>query len=246
MKLKLILVSLAVISLAGGVWWWQSHSGADTDQPSANTTATGFNKSQHSLDDPNSIWVIVNKLRPLPEKYLPTDLVVPNVKLGGSPLQELMHLRAEAAKALEELSAGAKQAGLELMLFSGYRTPEYQKQLYDNYVALNGQLSADQFSARPHFSEHQTGLALDLSGADGKCQAETCFAKTAEAAWLAAHAHEYGFIIRYLENKEGSTGYKYEPWHLRYVGKELAAEIARTGQTLEEFFGLQPAPNYKP
>ena len=247
MKLKWLLIGVVLTGLvaAGGIWWWQSSQRAEVSDNSANTPPA-FNKQQHSIDDPNSIWVIVNKLRPLPEDYQPDDLAVPNIKLNGSPLQELMMLREPAAKALEELSNGAKKAGLELILFSGYRPREYQKQLYDNYVALNGAAAADQFSARPGFSEHHTGLVADLSGADGKCQAEKCFADKPEAQWLEAHAYEYGFILRYEEGKEAITGYKYEPWHIRYVGKELAEEIHKTGQTLEEFFGLPPAPDYKP
>lgn len=239
---KVLIVLMGVAVVGGGAWWFLR---PQTRQVSETTsTEATFNKSQYSIDDPNSIWVIINKLSPLPEDYLPTDLVVPSVKLSGSPLQELMHLRAEAARALEDLSAAAKKDGLTLMLFSGYRTPKYQKQLYENYVALNSQSAADQFSARPNYSEHQTGLAADLSGANGKCQAETCFAKTKEAKWLAANSYKFGFIIRYLENRENVTGYKYEPWHLRYVGKELAAELQKTAQTLEEFFGLPPAPDY--
>ncbi|MNC65163.1 D-alanyl-D-alanine carboxypeptidase [compost metagenome] len=92
----------------------------------------------------------------------------------------------------------------------------------------------------PGHSEHQTGLAIDLSGTDGKCAAESCFAGTKEANWLADHAAEYGFIIRYPEGKQAITGYMYEPWHVRYVGKDIAASIAERGITLEEYYDAVP------
>ncbi len=252
MRKLYIAIGIALLAgVAGGGWLIFSHSKSEPANLSAvdNTTSESqtqpvLDKTQYSLDEPDSIWVVVNKERPLPTDYQPTDLIVPKVKLSGSPLQELMHLRAPAAHALEDMYGQAKAAGLTLELFSGYRTAKYQKQLYDSYVATNGKSAADQFSARPGYSEHQTGLAADLVGANQKCIADECFANTKEGKWLAAHAYLYGFIIRYPKNKETVTGYEYEPWHLRYVGKDLAAQINDTGQTLEEFFDLPAAPDY--
>jgi D-alanyl-D-alanine carboxypeptidase len=113
-----------------------------------------------------------------------------------------------------------------------------QKQFYDSYVGQDGQEAADRYSARPGTSEHQTGISFDATSLSETCHLEICFETTPEGKWIAEHAHEYGFIIRYLKDKESVTGYQYEPWHLRYVGKELAAELKRTGLTMEEFFGL--------
>lgn len=96
------------------------------------------------------------------------------------------------------------------------------------------------YSAVPGHSEHQTGLAIDVSGSDGKCAASDCFAGTPEADWIAQHAPEYGFIIRYPEGKEAITGYKYEPWHIRYVGVDIAKDIAAQNLTLEEYFNAVP------
>jgi len=134
--------------------------------------------------------------------------------------------------------AAAKEDGIHLAGVSGYRSHSVQKALFQRYVERDGEEAARRYSAEPGHSEHETGLAMDVSGIDGKCAAEDCFADTKEAEWLDRHAHEFGFIIRYPKGKESVTGYQYEPWHLRYVGKELAKEIAEQGITLEEYFGL--------
>ena len=121
---------------------------------------------------------------------------------------------------------------LSIYLSSGFRSYETQNRIYNNYVSNYGQSSADTFSARPGHSEHQTGLAIDVNSIDDS------FADTPEAEWLASHAHEYGFIIRYPKGKESITGYKYEPWHIRYLGVEKATEVYNSGLTLEEFLGI--------
>ena len=99
----------------------------------------------------------------------------------------------------------------------------YQKQLYDGYVAQMGQDEADKISARPGTSEHQTGLAFDVTLPSGECFLETCLGAMPEGEWIAANAYKYGWIVRYPEGKEDITGYSYEPWHLRYVGIEVIA-----------------------
>jgi zinc D-Ala-D-Ala carboxypeptidase len=203
-----------------------------------------FNKKQFPLDQPTSLWWIVNKTRPLPDGYVPPDLVVPNVTLRLASSAEQMHISADVSPHIEALFAAASAAGYKLMLDSGYRSETYQKQLYGSYVAKDGQAAADRYSARPGTSEHQTGRAFDVGRTDGKCSLDICFGTTDEGKWLAAHAHEFGFVIRYLDGKESITGYQYEPWHLRYVGVELATEVHKTGLSLEEFFGLPAAPDY--
>lgn len=214
-----------------------------TGQPNSSLpTASSFNKQAHSLTEAGSIWWVVSKVRPLsPLTYAPTDLVVPNVTLRYSKGNHEMRLRQETASALEALIAAAKSAGVDLMLASGYRSYQLQVSVYNGYVQRYGQAGADKVSARPGTSEHQTGLAADLGSTNRKCELETCFADTPEGMWLAAHAHEFGFIIRYPEGKYDVTGYEYEPWHFRYVGKDLAAEMNNRGiQTLEEFFHIIP------
>jgi len=191
-------------------------------------TAT-FDKGLHSLSDPASIWVIVNKSRPFnPLTYAPNDLV----GVGNG-----QYMRQEATTALKELASAGTSAGLHLQPLSGYRSYQTQQTVYAREVATYGQGIADTQSAKPGYSEHQSGLTIDIGG--GGCGIEDCFGNTAEGKWLASNAYKYGFIIRYPEGKQDVTGYRYEPWHIRYVGKELASEMNRTNvQTLEEFFNL--------
>ena len=194
-----------------------------------------FDRGLRSIDDPNSTWVVVNKLRPLaPIVYAPADLV----DVGGG-----LQLRAEAAQAVAALRAEAAAAGLDVAVQSAYRSFERQQGLFGNATARFGVAGAELRSARPGFSEHQTGLAVDVGG--GGCDIERCFGDTAEGRWVVANAHRTGFLVRYPAGSEPITGYQYEPWHLRYVGPELATEMHETGvATLEEFFGLPPAPQY--
>jgi D-alanyl-D-alanine carboxypeptidase len=197
-----------------------------------------FDKHQRSTTDAASLWVVVNKPLPLsPITYVPADLVNPNIPLRTKG--EEMLLRKDAATALEQLAAGAKADGYNLMLASGYRSYSFQVNLYNGYVRTQGQAAADRTSARPGHSEHQTGLAADLEPTSRKCEVEACFGDLAEGKWLAANAYKYGFIIRYTADKIATTGYDYEPWHVRYVGTDLAAEMHTTGaETLEEFFDV--------
>lgn len=204
-----------------------------------------FDKTQYSTTDPASIWVVVNKVRPLnPLTYSPNDLITPNLPLRV-PGNETMQLRTTAATALDQLFADAKLVSLNLMVSSGYRSYSYQVGLYNGYVSSMGKASADQLSARPGYSEHQTGLAVDVEPTSRKCELDQCFANTPEGQWLAANAYQYGFIIRYPADKVAITGYEYEPWHIRYVGIALATEMHKQGvETLEEFFSLPGGANY--
>lgn len=155
-------------------------------------------------------------------------------------------VRKATATALETMVAAAKQEDAQLNLQSGYRSYSFQISLYNRYVKEQGQSVADSQSARPGFSEHQTGFAADLgSVSHPECDVEECFGTTLEGKWLTANAYKYGFIIRYPQNMQSVTGYIYEPWHVRYVGVELATEMHNQGiQTLEQFFGLPNAPDY--
>jgi len=184
---------------------------------------------------PGSITVLVNKQHALPEDYVPTDLVEPDVRFIFEEKHERRLMRAEAATALEELFAAAEEDGIYLAGVSGYRSYAYQDSLFTAYVSTDGLELAQRYSARPGQSEHQTGLAMDISGSTGECAADDCFAGTPEAEWLAAHAHEHGFILRYPEGKEPITGYMYEPWHVRYLGEELAQKVYDSGLTYEEY-----------
>ncbi len=200
-----------------------------------------FDRAVLSIDDPMSIWVVSNKARPLsPADFEPGDLSMPE----GVENEFSQPLREPAARAIEQLVHAAGAEGLALRIISAYRPYSTQVQLYQGYVARDGQALADTYSARPGHSEHQTGLAVDLDDFSG-CYLNACFGQTAAGVWVAEHAAEFGFVIRYPEGMEGVTGFTYEPWHLRYVGVDLAAEMRRTGTaTLEDFFGLPAAPDY--
>ncbi|PRI11431.1 M15 family metallopeptidase [Leucobacter massiliensis] len=200
-----------------------------------------FDKTAHSIDDPMSIWVVSNKQRPLtPADFEPADLVPTEgvANLNGQPLREV------AARAAEDFIAGAAGAGFQVQIISAYRSYGLQQELYSGYVARDGQAAADTYSARPGYSEHQTGLTVDLDDASG-CALESCFGETPAGQWLAANAADYGFVVRYPEGKQEITGFMPEPWHFRYVGVELAQQMRSEGvTTLEEFFGLPAAPGY--
>ncbi|UWX95956.1 M15 family metallopeptidase [Arthrobacter zhaoxinii] len=183
---------------------------------------------------PDSVTLVVNKQRPLAADYVPPDLV----DAGG------LLLRAEAAAAYAGMVSAAAAEGVSISPVSGYRSREDQSQLHTSYTERYGQEGADSLSARPGFSEHETGLAVDIGNPDGLCALETCFEGTAAGSWAAANAHRYGFLIRYPAGAEQITGYAYEPWHLRYVGPEVAGGVHEAGVTLEEFLGLPAAPGY--
>jgi zinc D-Ala-D-Ala carboxypeptidase len=196
------------------------------------------NKEIVTIPDPLDIHLVVNKQRKLPDGFVPPDLVVPNVPFSFSGWDEKKQMRKEAAIALEELFASAEVAGLDLVAVSGYRSYERQTYLFNHYVETQGLEHAEQFSARPGHSEHQTGLTMDVDSAVNTTNLERSFRNTKEGEWLEKHAHEFGFIIRYPKGKEYITGYAYEPWHIRYVGKDVAKEVYEKQLTLEEFFGL--------
>ncbi len=165
------------------------------------------------------------------EEFYIDDILIVNKTYSIPPSYNPGGLTDECASAFEELRKGASEDGIYIYLSSGFRSYDYQSMLYNGYVSYYGQASADTFSARPGHSEHQTGLAIDCNIINDS------FAGTPEAIWLEEHCHEYGFIIRYPYGKQSVTGYKYEPWHIRYIG-DKATEIYESGLTLEEYFGL--------
>lgn len=200
-----------------------------------------FIPGQYSIDDATSLWVIVNKHRAYtPIDYAPGDLVAPAVPFNNPPL-----MRREAASALEQMLRAARAAGVDFVVQSSYRSFATQQRVKQLSIERYGLEVSDQRGARAGHSEHQSGLAVDLTTKSGSCTLDPCFANTRIGRWLAQNSWRYGFVVRYLPGKTDITGYIYEPWHLRYVGPELAAEINRQGYpTLEEFFGLPPAPTY--
>ncbi len=218
-----------------------------TPAPTASVSSTGAASSiadAPALSDPDSISVIVNKHRPLnPSAYRPADLIQPAVTLATQGESAL--LRAPAAAALESLAQAAAQAGAPFRLLSGFRSYETQQSTYNALTASEGVPSADHASARPGYSEHQTGLAADLSDPAG-CDLAACYGQTPSGAWVAQNCYRFGFLVRYQANHQQVTGYLAEPWHVRFLGIDLATRVHDSGfSTLEEFFGLEPAPDYR-
>lgn len=195
-------------------------------------------ESAQVIAEPDSITVLVNKQFTLPKDYEPEDLDYPNIPFIFNEKIEKRMMRKVATQALEQMVAGAKEDGIYLAGVSAYRSNETQSAVFNKFVKKDGDAKARTYSAFPGASEHETGLAIDVSGTDGKCAALDCFAGSIEAKWLDQHASEYGFIIRYPKEKESITGYQYEPWHIRYVGAKVSKEIASKGITLEEYFNI--------
>ncbi len=216
-------------------------SASPSSSPSPSASAA-FDKKARSIDDPASIWVVVNKQRPLnPINYVPADLVPVPVRYVYKPM--LRKVAADAVVAM--FTAAAAEGAGQLQSQSAYRSYDTQVTVYNGWVRQLGKTQADLQSARPGTSEHQTGLAIDISPYPSTCALASCFGSTPQGKWLTANAYRFGFILRYPQGKTPITGYTYEPWHYRYIGVSLATEMHRTGiATLEEFFGLPAAPDY--
>lgn len=182
-----------------------------------------------------SILVLVNKTRNLPSDYTPPDLVLPQV----SGNKAVMKMRKEAADALERLFSEASNDGIKLYAASGYRPYSLQLKLYNNEVNATGsEEAANKVVAIPGQSEHQTGLAMDVSSASVNYGLVDSFDSTKEGIWLKEHAKDEGFIIRYQKDKVDITGYSYEPWHIRYVGKEAAEYITSHDITFDQYSSM--------
>lgn len=184
------------------------------DKEEAVDTPATFNGSYYAVQGKYGEVMIVNKKHGLSADY----------GYGENP---------EALAAFQELLTEMQGQGFEISdAYSGFRSYDTQAELYQNYVAADGQAEADRYSARPGYSEHQTGLAFDVIDSSGNLLEEPVASQ-----WLLDHAHQYGFVVRYLAGKEDVTGYMPEPWHLRYIGAE-ATDIAQSGLTLEEYYGV--------
>jgi len=196
-----------------------------------------------ALDDGDWPWLVVNKHLTLdPVDFVPENLTAPNRRITSDSV-----LRAEATDALNELIAASTSEGAgDIAVTSGYRSYGLQQSLFDGYVYSAGRDAAEATSARAGHSEHQTGLTADVVPCSGTCLTMDDFGASAQGQWVAEKAWKYGYIIRYEEGYTETTGYSPEPWHLRYIGTELA-KAYHEGEyhTLEDFFGLDAAPDYK-
>ncbi len=188
-----------------------------------------FYQNTRQSNQLNKTTILVNKYIYLPEDYVPNNLTTISSDFSSSTRQ----LVYEAKEAFEKMASAAKEQGYTIRAISAYRSYEYQKGLYDNYVQKDGVELADTYSARPGFSEHQTGLVVDI---DNGTVDYNNFESTEEFKWMDENAQNYGFILRYPKDKECITGYNYESWHYRYVGKEIATFIKNNNLTYDEYY----------
>lgn len=187
-----------------------------------------FYKNIRMIKSPENLDILVNKNNKLDKNYVPTDLELIDINYA----YENKYLRKEAKKMFEKLSKDAKKEGYRIVATSTYRDYDYQNNLYKYYVKEKGKKYADMCSARAGHSEHQTGLAVDVAGSNDSYDD---FEDSIEFNWMKENAHKYGFILRYPKGKEKITGFKYEPWHYRYIGIDIATEIYEKDITLEEY-----------
>lgn len=190
-----------------------------------------FYKNIEYVKNPNDITVLVNKSNKLTSDFIPNDLETLELKCSN----EGKLVKSEVKYNFEKLCNDAREYNYQIVAISAFRNYDYQNELYNYYVNTKGEEYADSASARPGHSEHQTGLAIDVMGSNNDYD---LFSDSIEFEWMKNNAHKYGFILRYPEGKEHITGFKYEPWHYRYVGKEIAEIIYNDNLTFEEYHKL--------
>ncbi|WP_105994359.1 D-alanyl-D-alanine carboxypeptidase family protein [Staphylococcus simulans] len=215
-KIIISLVSVSILLTACA-----NNDTNKTAEKSKSVNQQSTPKAKHDIQKKEGITtvdgiILANKKAGLPQSYHPGE-------------------NKTARQQLDRMMKDANKQGLDVVFRSGFRSYQEQEGLYNNYVKRDGKTAADQYSARPGHSEHQTGLAFDVGTSTGGTDFLDAFGKTPEGKWLAKHAHEYGFILRYPKGKEQMTGYQYEPWHFRYVGKKTAKAIYDKQLTLEEY-----------
>lgn len=216
----------------------------EEDMPNNIPTKAPWTPATEMDLNPKSITVYINKEHCLPKYYVPENLVVPNIAFDITGNAERKYMRIEAAEAIEKMFAAALEDGLTLYGVSGYRSYSRQREIFLNNIVHKGKKHTLQYSAAPGTSEHQTGLAMDVSSKSIRYKLLPSFAKCDEGKWLANHAHEYGFIIRYPMDQYDITGYAYEPWHIRYVGEDLADYLYTNDMTLDEYYEYEPSEGF--
>lgn len=207
-------------------------------EPSGNNNEPAENSKdrEQSLKEAQEkgLLLLVNKEYSIDKDYKPDDLKKIKYFMPDRD-PSTRYMRAEAADAFHQLVDKAAEDGIELKMTTAYRSYDFQKLLFDSYVKKEGEEAANKYSAKPGQSEHQTGLAVDVTSPSVDYQLSDDYGETKEGKWLAGHAHEFGFILRFPKDKEDITGYQYEPWHIRFVGLTAANEIYKQETTLEEY-----------
>lgn len=207
----------------------------DPSQKRPVTNPVEYKNGTEIITQPQNKLVLVNKKRSLPADFRPQSLVIPNIPFSFTKELPKKKMQPIAAQAIEKLFNQASQEDIKLAGISAYRSYQRQTTIFNYKIRQRGEKIANKTSARPGESEHQTGLAIDISSPNVNYQLVTSFGETKAGKWLAKTAPQYGFIIRYPQEKTQITGYQYEPWHLRYVGTEHASKIANNNLTLEEY-----------
>jgi len=200
-------------------------------------TLPGAKQIRAIVDDyskTDSIWHLVSKTSPIAIDYVPANLKIPDVATRTDKSADERSVRTDIETPMIEMFAAATASGYNLMIGSGYRSAALQEIYLNNYAASAGIAAANQYVAKPGQSEHQTGLAADITTVSRNCYLTECFADTPDGQWLADNSYKYGFILRYPKDKEDITGYQYEPWHFRYVGIDMATAIHDSGLTFDE------------
>jgi LAS superfamily LD-carboxypeptidase LdcB len=232
-KLSFLSLPYARTELLSDYRSWQNDNPSCTVEEAVTAVNIGLNYPfyEHTdvVSDPSSLLALVNKYHALPADYAPTVETLGRGYGNGS-------LRPEAAKQFRAMVDAAKADGVTIRSASAYRSYKAQTTAYRRYLSQSGQARADTYSARPGFSEHQTGLTVDINVASIRAD----FENTDAYDWLSRHCAEYGFLLRYPEGKESLTGFTFEPWHYRYVGTQVATVCTEQGLTLEEYLARQP------
>ena len=260
--ISLLMIETFVWTAGGPNNFWSLGLGGDSDGPGTVNVGDGSGnqgadkppegqqdnagRQDQNTDDQNDreaalkdakekgLLILVNKEHPVTQDYKPDDLVK-IIYYVPDRSEKTRYMRAEAAEAFHQMVDKAAGDGVVLRMTTAYRSYDFQKLLFDNYAAQEGEEKANTFSAKPGQSEHQTGLAVDVSSPSVDYQLSNDYGKTTEGKWIADQAYRFGFVLRFPPGKEDITGYQYEPWHLRYVGLTAAKEIHEGGLTLEEY-----------
>lgn len=238
-----VLLVFALASVAGLV------GGDDADEPTATTVPATTTSTIPPLpacveadvlvpDDPATAWatVLVDTGRALGEGYQPNDLH--NIADAGFPFTDGLAVRELVLADLAALREAAAENGTPLSILAAYRSYAQQADLYARRVDELGDSEAGSRVARPGHSEHQLGTTIDVT-TEGETDVDQSWGATPAGQWVATHAHEYGFLVSYPLDGEDRTCYDYEPWHLRYVGRELASNVIDSGLTLREYLWQQ-------
>lgn len=233
MKNNSIIKAAALIIAVSALLCSCSSGGTNADSSEIQSSTTSDNISEESENESESSLPAAKQPKiEVRDGITYVDGILIANKTYALPADFNPGVDDEAYNALYEMEEAAASDGITLYVVSDFRDYETQEIIYNRYVEQNGKEEADTFSARPGYSEHQTGLAFDLN------DLEESFADTPEGIWLAENCHKYGFIIRYPKGKDDITGYMYEPWHVRYLGKEMSEKVYQSGLTLEEYLGI--------